>query len=496
MADTTANYGWVKPVVGGDDDAWGGEINTDLDGIDATVKSVSNAIPAASSTPPIMDGTAAVGTGATFARADHVHPSDTTKYAASNPSGYQTAGQVTAALVPYALATGVPAASSTPPVMDGTAAVGAGTTFARADHVHPSDASRLALTGGTLTGPLTLVSDPTAALQPATKQYVDALPVAGSNRIINGDMRWDQRNNGATGTAITVYTVDRWLYGGTQAAKGTWGRVTPSAAPNFGYHLGFTSSSAYTALATDAFDFIQPIEADMVTDFAWGTPQAQPVTLSFWVLSSLSGTFSGCLYNAPTPATRSYPFTFSIPTANTWTKIVITIPGDTGGTWVMNGNLAAFYVAFDLGSGASFRGPAGAWASANYRGATGAVSVVATNGATFSLTGVKLEVGSIATPFNRQSLAKSLTDCQRYYQTGQLYNAPGITTTASAAVAMATSPVVTMRASPTTGILTNSSNNLSSVVVGANLNMFTASGTATAAGVYAFNVTFNANAEL
>ena len=71
---------------------------------------------------------------------------------------------------------------------------------------------------------------------------------------------------------------------------------------------------------------------------------------------------------------------------------------------------------FDLGSGATSRGPADAWASANYIGATGAVSVVATNGATFNVTGVKLEIGSVATPFNRQSLAKSMADCQRYYQ--------------------------------------------------------------------------------
>jgi hypothetical protein len=354
------------------------------------------------------------------------------------------------------------------------------------------------MSGGTMTGLLTLAGNPSAPLQAAPKQYVDALPVAmNDNRIINGDMRWDQRNNGATGTAITVYTVDRWLYGGTQAAKGTWGRVTPSAAPNFGYHLGFTSSSAYAALATDAFDFIQAIEADMVTDFAWGTPQAQPITLSFWVASSLSGIFSGCVYNAPAPATRSYPFTFSIPTANTWTKIVITIPGDTSGTWVMNGSVAAFYVSFDLGSGANFRGPAGAWASANYRGATGAVSVVGTNGAIFSLTGVKLEIGSIATPFNRQSLAKSLADCQRYYQVGQIYLAPGASGIATAGAAASSLFLVSMRAIPTMTITTNSSANVGSVSVGANANnMFSAVGVVTIAGVYSLNVVFNASAEL
>ena len=152
----------------------------------------------------------------------------------------------------------------------------------------------------------------------------------------------------------------------------------------------------------------------MIGDFAWGTSGAQPVTLSFWARSSLTGTFTGSLTNYA--GTRSYPFTFSLPAANTWTRIVITIPGDTAGTWVMSGNCGALSVTFDLGAGANFSGPAGAWASGNFVGATGAVSVVATNAATFYVTGVKLEIGSVATPFNRQSLAKSMADCQRYYE--------------------------------------------------------------------------------
>jgi hypothetical protein len=239
----------------------------------------------------------------------------------------------------------------------------------------------------------------------------------GDNRIINGDMRIDQRNNGAAGTAQNVYTVDRWLYNATQASKGTWQRGGGSAgvvaATSFGWCLSFTSSSAYALAAGDTFTFYQPLEADMISDFAWGTASAQPVTLSFWVYSSLSGTFSGAIRN--TPQNRSYPFSFSL-TANTWTKTVLTIPGDTAGTWTLIGNGVGLYLNFDLGTGATYRGPANAWASANYVGANGAVNVVATNGATFNVTGVKLEIGTVATPYNRQSLAKSMADCQRYYQ--------------------------------------------------------------------------------
>ncbi len=237
----------------------------------------------------------------------------------------------------------------------------------------------------------------------------------GDNRIINGDMRIDQRNSGASGTA-TGYTIDRWQFYGAQAGKGTWGRNLNGVggASGFAYYLGFQSSSAYTPLTGDGFVFYQPIEADMVTDFMWGTALAQPVTLSFWAQSSLTGTFGGAVRNFAN--TRSYPFTFSIPVAGVWTKIALTIPADTGGVWVLFGNAGSMFVLFDLGSGATNRGPANAWASASYNGATGAVSVVGTNGATFFVTGVKLEIGSIATPFNRQSMAKSLADCQRYYQ--------------------------------------------------------------------------------
>jgi len=317
----------------------------------------------------------------------------------------------------------------------------------------------LPLSGGTLSGPLTLVGDPAAALQPATKQYVDAGNVyPRDNRIINGDMRIDQRNNGASGTATGTYTVDRWFFTASQTGKGTWQRITSGAAGltnGLAYNLQFVSSSAYASVATDSFNFNQRIEADMLGDLAWGTASAQPITLSFWFSSSVAGTYSGAIRNDT--STRSYPFSFQIPQANTWTKIAVTIPGDTVGPWVLQGNAVGMYVHFDLGAGANLRGPANAWASANYFGATGAVSVVGTNGATFNLTGVKLEIGSVATPFNRQSLAKSLVDCQRYCQrittNGTNNQAFGAGFCASASLAGIVLPYkVSMRATPTLSV--------------------------------------------
>jgi hypothetical protein len=313
------------------------------------------------------------------------------------------------------------------------------------------------------------------------------------NRLINGDMRIDQRGVASGGGTANGYTVDRWQFQASLVGNGFWQRVA-SAAPGFPYYLNFTSSSAYASLAADFFFFQQPIEADAISDFAWGTANAQPVTLSFWAFSSLTGTFSGCVKNYA--ATRSYPFTFSIPVVNTWTKIAVTIPGDTAGTWVLSGSNGALYVVFDLGSGSTYRGPAGAWASANYQGATGAVSVVGTNGAAWGVTGVKLEIGSVATPYNRQSLAKSLADCQRYYQSLGTMNPNSYQVGGGVYNNVYTFPV-TMRAVPTMGLSSVSYGNASGgQVIAPTTSSFGLgfTNTATALGYMYCNVT--ASAEL
>ena len=234
------------------------------------------------------------------------------------------------------------------------------------------------------------------------------------NRIINGAMVIDQRNAGASVTASVTgtgtYTLDRWSYYTTAASKFTVqqnaGAVTPAI--GFSNYLGVTSSSAYSISAGELIVLQQKIEGFNVADLGWGTANAKTVTLSFWVYSSLTGTFGGSISGG-----QSYPFTYSIPVANTWTQINVTIAGSTSGSWG-TGNSTSVTLNINLGTGTTFSGTAGSWSNTGYYSATGAVSVVGTNGATFYITGVQLEVGSSATGFEYVNYQTSLANCQRY----------------------------------------------------------------------------------
>lgn len=236
------------------------------------------------------------------------------------------------------------------------------------------------------------------------------------NRIINGGMVIDQRNAGASVTPVSgVYTLDRWSAVQSVASKFSLqqnaGAITPPV--GFSNYLGVTSLSAYSVLAADYYFIRQPIEGFNFADMAWGTANASAITLSFQVRSSLTGTFGGSLQNSA--QNRSYPFSYSIPVANTWTTISITIAGDTTGTWLTT-NGVGLYVMFGLGVGTTQSGTAGSWQTSNLISATGAVSVVGTSGATFYITGVQLEKGSVATSFDYRPYGTELAMCQRYYE--------------------------------------------------------------------------------
>jgi len=251
----------------------------------------------------------------------------------------------------------------------------------------------------------------------ASVQNTAATGFGFKNRIINGAMVIDQRNAGAAipyTAAVQTYLVDRFLCFIQQASKFTiqqnQGSITPPA--GFTNYLGFTSSAATSPGSTDVYVFAQKIEGFNISDLAWGTANAQPITLSFWVRSSLTGTFGGSLFNQA--ANRNYVFSYTISAANTWEQKTVTIAGDTSGTWPATSG-TGIQMWWNLGSGSSNLGTAGAWGATGFYGPTGSQAVVGTSGATFYITGVQLEKGSTATSFDYRPYGTELALCQRYY---------------------------------------------------------------------------------
>jgi hypothetical protein len=244
------------------------------------------------------------------------------------------------------------------------------------------------------------------------------LGISGKNRIINGNMVIDQRNAGASVTvnaASQFFSVDRY-YAYGQNTDGVYTLQQSSTAPaGFSNSLLATVTTADASIGASQFYFIsQAIEGLNCTDLNWGSANAKTVTLSFWVRSSVTGTFGGSIRNAD--VSRSYAFTYTISSANTWEQKSITIVGDTSGTWLVN-NLAGMYIGWSFGEGSSGLTTAGSWVAGSYRGATGQTNLIATNGATFYITGVQLEVGTQATTFTLAggSYGAELALCQRYY---------------------------------------------------------------------------------
>lgn len=241
--------------------------------------------------------------------------------------------------------------------------------------------------------------------------------IAFKNRIINGRMEIDQRNVGAAVTvnsAARTYGVDRF-FGYGQATDGVFTMQCDTVAP-----AGFINSLKVTVTTADAsvgasqfYYFGQSIEGLNCTDLAFGSASAKTITLSFWVRSSVTGTFGGALLNSA--ANRSYPFTYSISSSNTWEQKTVTIAGDTSGTWLTTNGIG-LNVVWDLGCGSSNLGTAGAWVGAADYGATGGTKLISTLNATWYITGVQVEVGSAATAFEVRQYGAELALCQRYFQ--------------------------------------------------------------------------------
>ena len=274
------------------------------------------------------------------------------------------------------------------------------------------------------------------------------------NRIINGAMVIDQRNAGASVTPNgVVYNIDRFWTFNTQTSKFTIQQNAGSVTPPVGFknYLGATSSSAYTVTSTDQFFIAQTIEGYNIADLGWGTASAATVTLSFWVRSSLTGTFAGSIQNSTNA--RSYVFSYTISSANTWEQKSITISGDTSGTWEAT-NSGGLITIFSIGAGTNFNATASAWSAGNFKSVTGATSVVGTNGATFYITGVQLEKGSTATSFDYRPYGTELALCQRYFEIMEIASMYGAADNSTTFIGMYRF-LIEKRSAPTLTILTS-----------------------------------------
>jgi hypothetical protein len=262
------------------------------------------------------------------------------------------------------------------------------------------------------------------------------------NRIINGAMVIDQRNAGAsiTVSSATNFNVDRFKSSNQTTAVVTLQQV--SDAP-----IGFVNSSKFTVTTADSSIgsteicyIAQLIEGFNVADLGWGTANAKTVTLSFWVKSSITGLMGGAISNT----VRSYPYSYTINSANTWEYKSVTIAGDTSGTWNTT-NSIGMVVYFNIGCGTDYLNTPGVWVTAEELGPTGQVNVISTLNATWQVTGVQLEVGSTATSFDYRPYGTELALCQRYYETVSVL----FWTSAWNSFPNTAAPKVTKRASPT-----------------------------------------------
>lgn len=237
------------------------------------------------------------------------------------------------------------------------------------------------------------------------------------NRIINGAMVIDQRQAGSNVAASSVsnggyHTADRWAASTTQSSKHTLQQVA-DAPTGFKYSMKLTSVSAYTPISSDYFGVMQLIEGYNVADLDYGLSTAKATSLSFWVKSSITGTFGGAIFNS---AGKSNPFSYTISSANTWTYVTINnIVGDTVTALSSTTNGVGLYVYFSFGAGSSFLSSTGTWQSGTLLGVTGQTNHIATNGATLQITGVQFEKGSTASSFEYRPYGTELALCQRYY---------------------------------------------------------------------------------
>jgi hypothetical protein len=234
--------------------------------------------------------------------------------------------------------------------------------------------------------------------------------------VINGSMQVDQRNSGSSVSAPhNTYTLDRlntYQSGGGAYSVQQQTSVTPAG---FGFAAKINVDTIDSSIAAgDYYMLTYNFEGHDTAQLEFGTSNAKTVTLSFYVRSSLTGTFSGAINNDA--SNRAYTFEYTIDSADTWERKTITVAGDQSGTWPGAVNTRSIKIRWALAMGSTYTNTAGSWAAGDYYGTSNQVNLMATLNNTFYITGIQFEVGEQATPFEHRSFGDELARCQRYHQ--------------------------------------------------------------------------------
>jgi hypothetical protein len=245
----------------------------------------------------------------------------------------------------------------------------------------------------------------------------DACGITGRNLVINGAMTVDQRNSGsAVAAPHNTYTLDRLnVYQSGDAAYSVQqvSDVVPDGFANSA-KIACTTADTNGFGANDYYMLTHNFEYNQTRSLEFGTSSAKQVTLSFYVRSNLTGTFSGALESGD--GGRHYVFEYTINSANTFERKSITIPGDTSGTWTGTFNARGMKIRLALALGANYDGTAGTWGTDESYGSTNQTNFFSSTSNVFYITGLQLEIGDTATPFEHEDFGTTLRKCQRYYE--------------------------------------------------------------------------------
>jgi uncharacterized membrane protein YjjB (DUF3815 family) len=236
--------------------------------------------------------------------------------------------------------------------------------------------------------------------------------LSNRNIVINGAMQVAQRGTSAVTTSGS-FAVDRWISSSNASDFSAQQSTTVPSGEGFKYSYTVSPSSTKTPGSGTYFAVSHRVEGNNIYMLNWGTSAAKKATLSFWVRSSKTGTYSIGTKNAG--ATRAIVNEYTISSADTWEYKTITIPGVTDGSWPID-NTRGLTLDFWLAGNNAATSTIGSWLSANANMSANQVNFFDSTSNNFYLTGVQLEVGEQATPFEHRSYGDELQKCRRYYE--------------------------------------------------------------------------------